>query len=71
MKTLVDQGAFVNLPANNKNGFALHTACGEGHVDVVKVLLSRGAKVQLQGGQFRFPLTAGKGDSLARSEQES
>ena len=59
MKILLDNGALIDLPAG-RDGFALHAAAAQGHVDVVKVLLGRGADVQIQGGQFRFALTAGK-----------
>ena len=63
VKVLIDQGALVNAPASSKDGYSLHAAAAEGHLDVVKVLLNKGAQVQLQGGQFRFPLTAGESKS--------
>lgn len=64
VKLLIKEGALVNLPASKKDGFALHAAAAEGHVDVVKVLLNQGAEVKLQGGQFRFALTAGKHEPI-------
>lgn len=59
VETLLEHGAVINQPGW-PDRFALNSAASQGHGDVVKVLLGRRANVQIQGGQWRFALTAGK-----------
>lgn len=56
VETLLEHGAVINQPGG-PDRFALNSAANG---DVVKVLLGRRANVQIQGGQWRFALTAGK-----------
>ncbi|PVH78848.1 ankyrin, partial [Cadophora sp. DSE1049] len=54
-KQLLDMGADVNLPVGRKVLTPLHIAAGEGHANMVAVLLSAGASTQAQSDSKSTP----------------
>lgn len=59
VRLLLKNGARPNQPGNpNSVCLPLHTAAYLGHVKIVKILLGNGASVVVQGGCYRFALTA-------------
>lgn len=47
---------FINLVVNNNNSTALHYASSKSRVEIVKLLISRGASVNIQDDQGSLPL---------------
>jgi ankyrin repeat protein len=59
VRLLVNNGARSNQPGyQNSACLPLHTAELLRHVKIVKALLGNGANVAVQGGAYRFTLTA-------------
>ena len=57
MQAWLDNGADVDL--GGQNGITpLHAACGNGHVDVARLLLEKGAMVDWRDSDGRTPLFA-------------
>lgn len=46
---------------NNDGQTPLHLACQEGHLDVVRILISYGASLQLRDNEGRTPLDSAAG----------
>lgn len=59
VRTLLKHGAQPNKAGNpNSVCLPLHTAAALGHIKIVKILLNNGASIAIQGGHYRFALTA-------------
>ena len=59
VRCLLNHGARPNQPGNPQDvGLPLHIAASLANKPLVKLLLSKGAKVDVQGGAYRFALTA-------------
>lgn len=56
IQQLIDQDANINEPSDYDGKTCLHVACAEGHADVVKCLLKRGASIYVRDRRGRTPL---------------
>ena len=56
IQQLIDQDANLNEPSDYDGKTCLHVACAEGHADVVKCLLKRGASIYVRDRRGRTPL---------------
>ena len=67
VRLLLDNGASPNLHAQEDNLTPLHDAASNGHVEVVRLLVSRGADVKARNSQGQTPRQVAGSETVVRA----
>lgn len=71
MKVLLDHGASPNLPAAEENLTPLHDAASGGHLDVVRLLVARGADTRARNSQGLTPRDVAKSPEVISALEQT